>query len=228
VPELLAVEGVSKTFRSAGAPPVHAVRDASLAVAAGESVVVTGPSGSGKTTLLSMCGALLRPDAGRVRLDGVDLGACADARLQALRLHAIGFVFQRGLLLAQLCARDNVALVPRAAGVARHEARARAERLLERVGVGARAAAYPAALSAGECQRVALARALVMAPRLVLADEPTAHLDAASGTLVADALRACVADAGAALVVVTHDARLARIADRTFVLDDGVLSASRT
>jgi putative ABC transport system ATP-binding protein len=207
---------------------VRAVRAASLTVGAGECVVVTGPSGSGKTTLLSLCGALLQPDAGYVRLGGVDLASCSDACLQALRLHAVGFVFQRGVLLANLCARDNVALVPRVAGASRTDARRRAERLLEHVGVGGRARAYPDMLSAGECQRVALARALVMAPKLVLADEPTAHLDAASGAVVAAALRALVTDAGAALVVVTHDARLASIADRVLTLDDGVLSASRT
>ena len=204
------------------------MRDASLSVTAGESVVVTGPSGSVKTTLLSLCGALLRPDRGRVALECVDLATCSEAHLQALRLRAVGFVFQRGLLLAHLNARDNVALVPRAAGASRAEARRRADGLLEQVGVAGRAAAYPETLSAGECQRVALARALVMRPRLVLADEPTAHLDAASGTVVAGALRTLVAQANAALVVVTHDARLAHIADRVLTLDDGVLSASRT
>jgi len=228
VPEVLAARALAKRFEARGTPAVHALRDASLTVAAGECVVVTGPSGSGKTTLLSLCGALLRPDAGVVRLGGVDLAARSDAELQALRLSAIGFVFQRGLLLAQLSARDNIALVPRAAGVARGEAHRRADRLLERVGLGARAAAYPETLSAGECQRVALARALVMAPRLVLADEPTANLDADNGARVAGVLRELVVEAGAALVVVTHDARLAAIGDRVLVLDDGVLSASRT
>jgi putative ABC transport system ATP-binding protein len=229
VPEtVLAVEAVSKRFQPRGAPAVDAVRDASLTVAAGESLVVIGPSGSGKTTLLSLCGALLRPDRGRVRLAGLDLASCTDAQLQAARLHTLGFVFQRGLLLAHLTARDNVALVPRAAGASRAAARRRADSLLEQVGVGARAAAYPETLSAGECQRVALARALVMTPRLVLADEPTAHLDAASGAVVAAVLRELVAQADAALVVVTHDARLTHIADRVLELDDGVLSASRT
>lgn len=225
MPEVLAAAGVAKRF----APDVHAVRDASFSVAAGESVVVTGPSGSGKTTLLSLCGGLLRPDRGHVRLDGFDLTSRTDAELQALRLHVVGFVFQRGLLVSNVCVRDNVALVPRAAGgVDWREARRRADRLLERVGVGTRAAAHPETLSAGEAQRVTLARALVMAPRLVLADEPTAHLDADGGALVAGLLRETVREAGAALVVVTHDARLARIADRLLVLDDGVLSASRT
>jgi len=228
VPDVLAASGLAKRFQARGMPPVQAVRAASFGVAAGESVVVTGPSGSGKTTLLSLSGALLRPDAGSVHLDGVDLASRGDAELQALRLHAVGFVFQRGLLLGQLSARDNVALVPRAAGIARREAYRRADRLLERVGLDARAAAYPETLSAGESQRVALARALVMSPRLVLADEPTANLDADNGARVAGVLRELVVEAGAALVVVTHDARLARIADRLLVLDDGVLSASRT
>jgi putative ABC transport system ATP-binding protein len=226
VPEpRLVATGLAKTWDAGGAAPVAAVRDASLAVTAGEAVVVTGPSGAGKTTLLSLLGGLLRPDAGRVVLDGVDLGAAPEAVLQRLRLERVGFVFQRGVLLASLSARENVALVPQAAGVPRAAALARADEWLARVGLAARARLRPAALSAGEAQRAALARALVMGPRVVLADEPTAHLDAETGASVVTALRDLARDGGAALVVVTNDERLAAIGDRVLTLRDGRLAA---
>jgi ABC-type lipoprotein export system ATPase subunit len=225
VPELLRAEAISKTWDAAGPVPVHAVREVSLVVAAGEAVVVSGPSGSGKTTLLCMLGALLRPDRGRVVLDGVDLSAAPEALARRVRLERIGFVFQRGLLLANLTVRDNLAIVAHAAGVPRREARARAEGLLARLGLVPRAHLRPAALSAGECQRVALARALVLGPRLVLADEPTAHLDSATGERVVAELRALTAGAGAGLVVVTHDPRVAAIGDRVLALEDGRLRA---
>jgi ABC-type lipoprotein export system ATPase subunit len=221
VPDFLRAEGVSKTWP--GATPVHAVRDVSLRVAAAETVVITGPSGSGKTTLLTLLGALLRPDTGSIHLDDVDLAVAGEPERRALRLRRIGFVFQRGLLLPHLTARDNVALVPRAAGVARAEALARADELLARLGLAGRAALLPDALSPGECQRVAVARAVANRPRLLLADEPTAHLDSETGRRVVDELRGLATAGGAALVVVTHDPRLAAVADRRYVLADGRL-----
>jgi putative ABC transport system ATP-binding protein len=223
VSDLLHVDGVSKTWDAAGFAPVHAVRAVSLRVAPGEYVAITGPSGSGKTTLLSLCAGLLRPDAGRVLLDGQDLASLPDTPGRALRLRAVGFVFQRGLLLRNLSARQNVALVARAAGRSWTAANAAADALLARLGLAARASAMPATLSAGECQRVALARALVLGPRLVLADEPTAHLDAAAGAQVTNELRTLARAQGAGLVVATHDARVAGLADRLLTLDDGAL-----
>ncbi|HZP40668.1 MAG TPA: ATP-binding cassette domain-containing protein [Candidatus Binatia bacterium] len=225
--EVLRAERVSKTWHPGTPGAVRAVRDASLAVAPGETVVVTGPSGSGKTTLLAMLGSLLAPDRGRVLFEGRDLAALADAERRRVRLVRIGFVFQRALLVPQLTARQNVALVPRVAGVPRARAFARADALLERLGMAARAAARPRALSPGEQQRVAVARALAAGPGLVLADEPTAHLDADTGTRVVDALRSLAAAERAGLVVVTHDARLAALGDRVLRLDDGVLSPVR-
>jgi putative ABC transport system ATP-binding protein len=224
VPEpLLLAEHVSKTWDAAGPSPVHAVRDASLAVCSGETLVITGPSGSGKTTLLTMLGALLHPDAGRIRLDGIDLGASSERARDRLRLGRVGFVFQRGLLLSDLSVLDNVALVHQEAGHSRRDALARARTLLERFDVLRRARARPDDLSAGERQRVAVARALANRPRIVLADEPTAHLDSKSGRAVAAEMeRACSAD-GAALVLVTHDERLASLAERRLRLEDGVL-----
>jgi putative ABC transport system ATP-binding protein len=224
VSERLRADAVAKTWRASGAADVPAVRGVTLAVAARETVVVVGPSGSGKTTLLAMLGGLLRPDAGRVLLDGEPLSALAEPARRRVRLRRVGFVFQRGLLVEHLSAHENVALVARAAGVA--AAAAAATALLDRLGVAQRAAAMPAALSPGEAQRVAVARALVTSPAVVLADEPTAHLDAGSGARVVRALRDLAVDAGAALVVVTHDERLVALADRVLRLEDGRLAAA--
>lgn len=219
----LVAEGVEKTWEARSRAPVRALRDVALAAAAGETLAIVGPSGSGKTTLLAILGGLLQPDRGRVLLDGREYGAAGEAERERLRAAQIGFVFQRGLLVEHLTARENVALVARAIGVGRAEALARATALLERLGLGARADAFAAALSPGEAQRVAVARALVNRPRLVLADEPTAHLDRATGSAVVSALRELCSAHDAALVLVTHDTRLTAVADRTLHLDDGRL-----
>jgi putative ABC transport system ATP-binding protein len=223
VPDAVRASGLRKTFATRGPAPVHAVREASLAVGAGETVVVTGPSGSGKTTLLAMLGGLLTPDAGTVLLDGVDLGAADQDVRRALRLRRVGFVFQRGVLLDHLTVRQNVAVVPRAIGRSRRDARAMADALLGDLGLAGRGDDYPHALSAGEAQRVALARALVLGPGLVLADEPTAHLDRANGLGVLAELRTLARERAAGVVVVTHDPALVAGADRTFRLEEGVL-----
>jgi ABC-type lipoprotein export system ATPase subunit len=223
VSELLRAVRLAKTWDPAGPAPIHAVVDASVAIERGETIVVTGPSGSGKTTLLSMLGALLRPDSGEMWLDGVDLAAAPESVRQATRLRKIGFVFQRGLLLEHLTARQNVALVLKAAGRPPAQALTSADELLERLGLGGRGEAFPPALSPGERQRVAVARAVALTPRVVLADEPTAHLDSASGGQVVRELWALATGAGAGLVVVTHDPRVTEIADRVLRLEDGYL-----
>lgn len=219
----LVAEGVEKTWDARGRAPVRALKDVSLAAAAGETLAIVGPSGSGKTTLLAILGGLLQPDRGRVLLDGREFGTVAEAERERLRATQIGFVFQRGLLVEHLTARENVALVARAIGIGRAEALAHATALLERLGLRERADAFAAALSPGEAQRVAVARALVNGPRLVLADEPTAHLDRATGAAVVAALRELCTAHDAALVLVTHDTRLTAVADRTLQLDDGRL-----
>jgi ABC-type lipoprotein export system ATPase subunit len=223
VSELLRATRLAKTWDPGGPAPIRAVVDASLNVESGETIVVTGPSGSGKTTLLSMLGALLRPDHGEMWLDGVDLAAAPESTRQQTRLRKIGFVFQRGLLLEHLNARQNVALVLQAAGTGKADALAGAEELLERLGLGGRGELYPAALSPGERQRVAVARAVALTPKIVLADEPTAHLDTASGGQVVRELWALATGSGAGLVVVTHDPRVTEIADRVLRLEDGYL-----
>ena len=212
-----------KTWDPGGPAPIRAVVDASLTVECGETVVITGPSGSGKTTLLSILGALLRPDRGEMWLDGVDLAAAPESIRQGTRLRKIGFVFQRGLLLDNLSARQNVALVLEAAGCDKSIALSQATELLERLGLGGRGELYPAALSPGERQRVAVARAVALTPKVVLADEPTAHLDTASGGQVVRELWALATGSGAGLVIVTHDPRVSEIADRVLRLEDGYL-----
>jgi putative ABC transport system ATP-binding protein len=223
VSELVRATRLAKTWEPHGPAPIRAVVDASLVVETGETVVVTGPSGSGKTTLLSMLGALLRPDRGAVWLDGVDLATAPEPVRQETRLRKVGFVFQRGLLLEHLTARQNVALVLRAAGADKARALAEADELLGRLGLAERGGAHPSALSPGERQRVAVARAVALQPRIVLADEPTAHLDSASGAQVMRELWALATGAGAGLVVVTHDTRITEIADRVLRLEDGYL-----
>jgi len=191
-----------------------------LAIAAGESVALMGPSGCGKTTLLQMIGLLDRPDAGTVVLDGRDAWQGSDGERAALRLRAIGFVFQQSNLIEHLSARDNVALPAWRAGGSRGAARAEADRLLERFGLADRAKARGRELSIGEAQRAAIARALINKPRLVLADEPTGSLDAGSAGPVMDALFA--AD-GPAVLVATHDPEVAARAGRIVRMRDGKL-----
>jgi len=166
---VIALERVSRTFQ-VGDARVHALRDASLTIAAGEHVALVGPSGSGKSTMLHILGCLDRPTAGRYLFAGVEVGSASDETRSLLRRHRIGFVFQFFHLLGRLSAQGNVELPMLFAGVPADERRARAARALAAVGLSARAAHRPDQLSGGERQRVAIARAVVMAPALLLAD----------------------------------------------------------
>lgn len=205
-----------------GTPPVHALVDVSLTVAAGEWVAIVGPSGSGKSTLLNLMGALDKPTSGTVRIDGHDVSSLTDERLSALRGHALGFVFQSFHLLRHLSAVDNVAVALTYRGVGRADRRARAVAALERVGLGHRLEHRPTQLSGGESQRVAIARALVGEPALVLADEPTGNLDSHTG---AEILRlfADLHGEGATIVLITHDEDVAGAAPRRVHVRDGRL-----
>jgi putative ABC transport system ATP-binding protein len=197
----------------------------SLAVRAGEVVVIIGPSGSGKTTLLSLAGCLLRPTAGRIRVMGTDISRLSERRLPDIRIRHIGFVFQSFNLLEPLTAEENVRIALNLAGHHDRAARARSQALLEELGLGARAGRRPDELSAGERQRVAIARALANRPEVILADEPTANLDAATGHRVMGLLTAAIHRGEAkALVVVTHDSRVLDVADRVLRMEDGRLS----
>jgi putative ABC transport system ATP-binding protein len=214
------VRRLTKTYGE-GALAVAAVRDVDLDLAPGEVVLVMGPSGSGKTTLLLMLGAMLRPTAGSILLDGIDVARAPERRLPALRAHRFGFVFQDFNLLGALTVAENVELACNLAGTTGPAARRRAHALLDRVGLGHRVSFRPEQLSGGEKQRVAIARALANDPPLVLADEPTANLDSAHGREVARLLRQLATEDRRSVVVVSHDARLKEIADRVLWLEDG-------
>jgi putative ABC transport system ATP-binding protein len=221
----LVLKDVSRS-RGQGAQRTPALRGVSLAVDAGEVVIVQGPSGSGKTTLLAVAGALLTPDAGTVELGGRALGSTDDAERRRLRARSVGFVFQRACLLERLSARDNLRLAAALAGLPADEAEREADALLERLGLRGRQDRHPSELSGGEEQRVAVARALVHRPAVILADEPTASLDGANGRAVAEALAALARERRAAVLLATHDSRLVPFGTRRLVLRDGELRAA--
>ena len=200
------------------------LHDISFAVSAGEAVAIVGASGSGKSTLLGLMAGLDVPTAGSVRLLGEDLGPLDEDARAALRGRVLGFVFQSFQLLPALTALENVMLPLELAG--QGDARSMAQAMLARVGLGARLTHYPKHLSGGEQQRVALARAFAMRPQLLLADEPTGNLDAATGAQIIDLMFSLNAEAGTTLVLVTHDNQLAERCDRTLRLAEGRLVAA--
>lgn len=201
---------------------VHALRGVSLRVYSGDYVAIAGPSGSGKSTLLQLLGGIDTPTTGVVELLGRRLDALSDRELTRLRLTRLGFVFQRFHLLPVLTARENVELPMAEAGVCGAERRARARELLEYVGLGRREHHRVTQLSGGEMQRVAIARALANRPAVILADEPTGELDAATGREILDLFLRLNRD-GTTLVVVTHDDRLASEAGRVIHMLDGTV-----
>jgi putative ABC transport system ATP-binding protein len=223
VPEkVLQARAVERTFGS-GHSAVHAVRGIDLDLSPGERVMLMGPSGSGKSTLVSMLGGLLTPSAGRVLLAGDDIYERDVHQRARLRLTRVGFIFQSFNLLSALTARENVEVPMRLAGRRPSEARRRAGELLERLGLQARLGHRPRDLSGGEKQRVAIARALANDPCVVLADEPTANLDAETGRRVAQMLCEIARDADRAVLIVSHDQRLERIVSRLVNIEDGRL-----
>jgi putative ABC transport system ATP-binding protein len=201
--------------------PTTALAGADLAVHAGEIVSVMGPSGSGKSTLLHCAAGLTRPDSGLVTYAGHDLAALSDIKRSALRRREFGFVFQFGQLVPELTALQNVALPLRLDGVSRRAAERRAADLMDRLGLAGKATSRPGELSGGQQQRVAVARALISGPKVVFADEPTGALDSVAGEKVMDMLTDMTREVGAAVVLVTHDPRVAAYADRGIVVRDG-------
>lgn len=209
-----------KTY-AARTAAVHALRGVSLTIEAGEMVALVGPSGCGKSTLLNLLAGVDRPDQGAVVVCGTDLVAATERTLVELRRTKIGIVFQSFHLVPHLRVEENIALPLALAG---KRDSARVALLLEKVGLTGRRAHYPAELSGGEQQRTAVARALVHRPKLVLADEPTGNLDSQTGAEVLALLDLARREEGAALLLVTHDAQVARRADRIVHMADGVLT----
>ncbi|HEV6954353.1 MAG TPA: ABC transporter ATP-binding protein [Promicromonospora sp.] len=198
-----------------------ALEDASVAVHAGEVLALMGPSGSGKSTLLHCLGGILHPDAGRVTYAGRDLTAMHDSERSALRRSELGFVFQFGQLVPELTCLENVALPLRLNGASRRAAHRSASAWLERLEVLDVAGKRPGQVSGGQGQRVAVARALATRPRVVFADEPTGALDSLNGERVMQLFVAAARETGAAVVLVTHEARVAAYSDREAVVRDG-------
>ena len=216
---VLTGRGLEKTYQLEF-QTVHALRGVDVDVAEGDYVAIVGPSGCGKSTLLQLLGGIDTPSAGRVELLGTRLDTLDDRALTRLRLTKLGFVFQRFHLLPVLNATENVELPMAEAGVAPAERRRRALELLEYVGLRARARHRATQLSGGEMQRVAIARALANRPAVILADEPTGELDAATGREILNLFRRLNGE-GTTLVVVTHDDRLAGEAGRVIRMLDG-------
>ena len=223
---ILQAENVGR--RLAGDVPVTLIDGVSLDIALGEFVCIMGPSGSGKSSLLYLLGLLDVPDSGRIRLAGEDTSGYGEDQLAQCRLERLGYVFQFHFLLAEFTIRENVMLPMRRLGRLDAPAcNARADQLLDRLGVLDQASKRPHQLSGGQRQRVAVARALANDPLVLLADEPTGNLDSASGANVRQILRELTREMGKSVIAVTHDPSFAAAADRRVEIVDGRLAGSR-
>ena len=207
--------GLTKTYRT-GEVEVHALQDVDLEIARGEFIVLLGPSGSGKSTLLNILGGLDVATAGEVVFDGTRLSAASDAELTAYRRRHVGFVFQFYNLIPSLTVRENVALVT---DIVEHAMPV--DEAIDRVGLTPRRDHFPAQLSGGEQQRVAIARAIVKRPSVLLCDEPTGALDYQTGKLVLEVIARIHDEIGTTVIVITHNAAIAGMADRIVYLGDG-------
>jgi putative ABC transport system ATP-binding protein len=221
VTPVLTLEALSKRYRATSAPVLDGLH---LELHTGEFLAIMGESGAGKSTLLNIIAGLDRPDSGRVLLEGIDLCTLDDDSLTRLRRARVGFIFQAFHILPYLTVLQNVALPLDLLGVPRAQREPRALQWLERCGIGALSRSYPRELSGGELQRIAIARALVHEPALVLADEPTGNLDAATAEQILRVLREQLQASAASAILITHSMAAARTADRIVRLQTGRLS----
>ena len=213
---MIEAKRICKSFGS-----VEVLRSVDFEAQAGEVVAIMGASGAGKSTLLQILGTLLTPDAGSLTIDGTDVLSLRGGALAAFRNRRIGFVFQAHHLLPEFTALENVMIPALIGGTGTREARRQADDLLHLVGLGGRATHKPSELSGGEQQRVAIARALINAPAILFADEPTGNLDTRTKEEIHQLLLDVRKEKGQTVVVVTHDAGLAQLCDRTCFLEDG-------
>jgi len=216
--EIAKLDKVSKIYKMGGTE-VAALDKVTLSIARGEAISIMGPSGSGKTTLLNMLGALGKPTSGDIFIDGVKISEVPERNLYRIRREKIGFVFQSYYLVQTLTAIENV-LIP-TLPMGQRSYRERARYLLKQVGLEERMHHRPSQLSGGEQQRVAIARALINDPKIVLADEPTGNLDSKTGDEIIKLLMGLNKEKGVTLISVTHDERIAKIADRVVNILDG-------
>ena len=221
---VLRARGVEKTFQEGRGEVVPVLRGIDFEVDRGEIVSLEGPSGSGKTTLLSIMGCILSPTSGTLEIAGEAVGAGSDDRLRDVRRRSIGFVFQQYNLFPALTAQENVEYALNVKGLTGEAAETRARQALERVGLGDRLSFLPRDLSGGQKQRVAVARAIASRPRILLADEPTANLDTATGTEILALFRDLAKTERTGLVIVTHDHKVRAVADRVVGIRDGRLA----
>jgi putative ABC transport system ATP-binding protein len=219
---MIELRGLSKTVMSGGRP-LTILHPLDLLVPSGQFLAIAGPSGSGKSTLLGLIAGLDEPSTGRILIDGIDVTGLGEDALARLRGEKIGFIFQAFHLIPSLTALENVLIPMEIAG--RRDAAPRATTLLEEMGLQGRGHHYPSQLSGGEQQRVAIARALSNDPLIVLADEPTGNLDTANGRHIVDLLLAINRARGTTIVLVTHEAELAALADVRLLLRDGAVVA---
>jgi len=217
---MIHAEGLTKIY-TMGETEVRALNGASFTIEKGEMVAIMGPSGSGKSTLMSIIGCLDVPTSGSYTLDGAAVENVSETELANIRGRKIGFVFQQFNLLARTSALENVMLPLTYAGVSGRERNDLAMKALERVGLGERTQHAPNELSGGQQQRVAIARALVNKPAILLADEPTGALDSKTGVEIMDLFQSLHKDSGQTVILVTHDAYVARHTDRIIKLSDG-------
>ncbi|MBC1272920.1 ABC transporter ATP-binding protein [Listeria booriae] len=218
----LIMQNISKNYQD-GEQVVEVLKNVSLEVKQGEFVAIVGPSGAGKSTFLSIAGALLTPTSGEITIGGQALSSLSTKALTRVRLEKVGFIFQGANLIPYLNVKDQLLVIAELAGHRNSEAKQRATQLLEELGLSHRANQYPEKLSGGEKQRVAIARAMMNNPDVILADEPTASLDAERGYSVVQMIAQEVKRNNKAAIMVTHDERILDLVDRAVRIEDGQL-----